>query len=259
VWQRADTLQFIHGFADRLGGSSTGSFQGLNLSVRVGDDTAIVQHNREIALAALGLENARVAMLRQIHSNQVITVGTELPNIPPEADALVTNQANTVLVIETADCYPVLLEDANAGVVAAAHCGWRGTAGRILEHTVSAMQKLGATPGNIRAAIGPGICAAQYPVRFDVIEKFLEAGFPEEQFMDAQSVSDSGSRLFHLDLAKANAWLLESIGVHDVWTSGKCSTDPQFFSYRRDQGQTGRMWSVIAMLEERGKRKEESM
>jgi polyphenol oxidase len=251
VWQCATNIQSIHGFADRQGGRSQGAYQGLNLSIRVGDTEDTVQQNRRAALTALKLEHARVALLKQIHSSQVVFVDDAFFDTePPSADALVTNQKDVVLVIETADCYPVLLEDSRAGIVAAAHCGWRGTASRILEHTVNAMQKLGGSVDQIRAAIGPGICAAQYPVRFDVVEKFLEAGFPETACMDAhsvsQSVSDSGSRLFHMDLARANKWLLESLGVRDVWVSGKCSTNPEFFSYRRDQGQTGRMWSVIA-------------
>ncbi len=247
MWQSAANLESIHGFADRFGGQSLGAYQGLNLSVRVGDNEDAVRQNRRTALAALTLKHARVALLKQVHSNQVVVVSEAFfDHEPPSADALVTNHSDVVLVIETADCYPVLLEDPRAGIVAAAHCGWRGTASRILEHTVSAMQNLGASIDQIRAAIGPGICAAQYPVRLDVVEKFLEAGFPEHAFMDVQSVSDSGSKLFHMDLARANQWLLESLGVNDVWVSGKCSTNPEFFSYRRDQGQTGRMWSVIA-------------
>jgi polyphenol oxidase len=166
---------------------------------------------------------------------------------PPAADALVSTDAAFLLVIETADCYPVLLEDSVAGVVAAAHCGWRGTAGRILENTVAAMQARGAVPKRIRAAIGPGICAAQYPVRLDVLERLREAGFPLPLLVQQEGLSSSGSRLFHLDLAAANQWLLESLGVplEQIWLAGQCSTEDAFFSYRRDHGQTGRMWAVI--------------
>jgi polyphenol oxidase len=246
MWQSGQ-LSSTHGFSQRLGGVSLGAYHSLNLSTRVGDDPAHVAHNRQLALKALG-SRAQPVLLRQIHSNFVVDADQALqaPE-PPAADALVSNNPALLLVIETADCYPVLLEDSQAGVVAAAHCGWRGTAGRILETTVLAMQALGADKRRIRAAIGPGICAAQYPVRLDVLERLREAGFPLELLVQQEGLSSSGSRLFHLDLAAANRWLLESLDVpaKSVWLAGQCSTEATFFSYRRDHGQTGRMWAVI--------------
>jgi YfiH family protein len=202
-----------------------------------------------LALEALDLSSTAVVLLRQIHSSFVIDAADALASSELlAADAIVTNQKNITLVIETADCFPVLLEDKNASVIAAAHCGWRGTAARILEQTVLRMQKLGANPKDIQVAIGPGISAGQYPVRIDVLEQFLTANFPSERFVQEETSSESGSRLFHLDLANANQWLLESIGIPQshIWNAGRCSTQSDFFSYRRDHGQTGRMWSVIS-------------
>ncbi len=247
MWQSSPLLKAVHGFSNRLGGNSVAVYQGLNLSTRVGDLESTVLENRRIALAALNLQPEQVVLLRQIHSSTVFVAGA-VPAEPPIADAVVTAQKGIALVIETADCYPVLLEDKTAGVIAAAHCGWRGTAGRILEQTVQNMVTLGASTTRIQAAIGPGICAAQYEVRMDVLERFLEMGFPETSFMQSEDMSESGSRLFHLDLAAANRWLLEKIGVpkKQIWVSGQCSTETPFFSYRRDHGQTGRMWSLIS-------------
>jgi polyphenol oxidase len=246
MWQTSP-LGAKHGFSQRLGGVSLGAYHSLNLSMRVGDDPNHVAHNRRQALAALG-SHAQPVLLRQIHSSFVVDAAeAALSAEPPAADALVSTDAAFLLVIETADCYPVLLEDSVAGVVAAAHCGWRGTAGRILENTVAEMQARGAVPARIRAAIGPGICAAQYPVRLDVLERLREAGFPLPLLVQQEGLSSSGSRLFHLDLAAANQWLLESLGVppEQIWLAGQCSTEDAFFSYRRDHGQTGRMWAVI--------------
>jgi polyphenol oxidase len=246
MWQ-ISFLNAKHGFSQRLGGVSLGVYHSLNLSMRVGDDPNHVAHNRQRALTALGSQ-AKPVLLQQIHSSFVVDA-TEAAQAdePPAADALVSSDPNLLLVIETADCYPVLLEDSVAGVVAAAHCGWRGTASRILENTILAMQARGADKNRIHAAIGPGICAAQYPVRLDVLERLREAGFPLELLVSQEGLSSSGSRLFHLDLAAANKWLLESLGVPSgqIWLSGQCSTEDAFFSYRRDHGQTGRMWSVI--------------
>ncbi len=248
MWLSSPHLTSIHGFSQRNGGKSLGAYSSLNLSSRVGDELNHVLENRAMALSALGLENASVALLRQIHSSLVVEAATVLARAEPTAaDAIVTNQANIALIIETADCYPVLLEDSQARVIAAAHCGWRGTAARILEKTILEMVQLGAKIEHLRVAIGPGICAGQYPVRLDVLEQFIESGFPLERLVQEEAISESGSRLFHLDIAAANRWLLESLGVPaaQIWSAQQCSTATDYFSYRRDSGQTGRMWNLI--------------
>jgi polyphenol oxidase len=238
MWLLSPNLTSIHGFSTRTGGSSTGDFAGLNLSERVGDHANQVLKNRETALNALGLNLKEVARLHQIHSSLVVNA---VPGAVLEGDALVSNQAKIALVIETADCYPVLLEDRVNGVIGAAHCGWRGSVSKILHNTVSKMLELGAKLEHLKAAIGPGICHNHYSVGLEVREQFLNAGFPEHIFEPSES-------LWKLDLSAANAWLLEACGVpnHQIWQSSACSTDPEFFSYRRDAGKTGRMWSIIA-------------
>ena len=241
MWLHAPNLQSNHGFSTRAGGSSTGDFAGLNLSERVGDDPKRVFENRQQALSTLGLNLDSVARLGQIHSSTVVQA---VAGVVLEGDGLVTNQTNIALVIETADCYPVLLEDRVAGVVGAAHCGWRGSVGKILANTLNQMLGLGAKLEHIRAAIGPGICGNHYTVGIEVRDQFLSAGFPE-------SILEHQDQVWKLDLSAANAWLLENCGVakNQIWRSSACSTDAEFFSYRRDAGKTGRMWSVIANQE----------
>ncbi len=238
MWLHAPNLQSNHGFSTRTGGWSTGDFAGLNLSERVGDDPKRVLENRVLALAKLGLNLESVARLGQIHSSRVVQA---ISGAVLEGDALVTAEANIALVIETADCYPVLLEDRITGVIGAAHCGWRGSVGKILENTVQQMLELGAKLENIHAAIGPGICVEHYAVGLEVKDQFLSAGFPE-------TILEPSDTLWKLDLSAANAWLLKNYGVpkNQIWQSSACSTDSEFFSYRRDAGTTGRMWSIIA-------------
>jgi polyphenol oxidase len=238
MWLNAPNLTSTHGFSTRDAGSSIDCYAGLNLSERVGDDPITVQQNRIAALSNLGLELEQVARLHQIHSS---TVKHAIRGQVLEGDALVTTQPGTALVIETADCYPVLLEDKIAGVVGAAHCGWRGTVGNILANTLSQMLELGAKLERVHAAIGPGICGEHYAVGPEVREQFLNAGFPESIFKPQE-------QLWKLDLSLANALRLKRCGVKtsNIWRSLACSTDPEFFSYRRDAGKTGRMWAVIA-------------
>ena len=248
MWHSAPNIASKHGFSDRVGGVSQGAYTQLNLSSNVGDRLESVEENRVRALEALGLSGMRLARLRQVHSSEVVTLTRDSDlTLLPLADALVTRLRDTVLVIESADCYPVLLEDAQAGVIAAAHCGWRGTASRLLERVLEAMLESGAHLNRIRAALGPGISAAQYVVGADVTVRFAQEGFPQHT-LSGENPSHSGFEQYHVDLLAANRWLLESGGVlpEHIWAIGRCSTESDFFSHRRDHGTTGRMWSVIA-------------
>ena len=244
MWLRAPHLESTHGFSTRAGGVSEAPYASLNLSVRVGDREDRVLENRRVALEALGLKPESVMLLRQVHSGDVVTVdgGTLERSGHIEADALVTALSGVTLAIETADCYPILLEDRALGIVGAAHAGWRGTVARIAANTLEAMVRLGAKPERVRAAIGPGICGANYAVGNEVLERFAEAGFP------GAFVQPDAAGALRADLAAANAWLLEDSGVpaSNIWRADRCSTETDFFSYRRDAGTTGRMWAVIA-------------
>jgi YfiH family protein len=247
VWSSSPNLKSVHGFSLRDGGVSRAQFESLNLSERVGDDIESVRENRRRALDALGLDPTRLARLTQVHSSTVLEAQ---PGETPEGDALVTTERGLALVIETADCFPLLLEDTEAGVVAAAHAGWRGTVAGIAARTVEAMLERGARAERIRAAIGPGICGDCYEVGPEVRDAFLQAGFPGRLFQKrlGEETESGPSAACRLDLREANAWLLRQIGVprENIWASNDCSTGERYFSYRRDGGRTGRSWSVIA-------------
>ena len=233
----APHLSARHAFTTRAGGVSAGAFAGLNLDDRA-DDPAAVQENRRRLAQALDFPEGAFARLNQVHGTQVQAVTA--PGVW-EGDALVTATPGVLLAIGTADCYPLLLEDPVAGVVGAAHAGWKGTVGLIAAQTVEAMTILGAEPANIRAAVGPGICGERYEVGADVARQFREADLGD-------FVLNVGGRT-HLDLAGANRAVLRRAGLPDaqVWVSGRCSTEPDFYSYRRDAGTTGRMWAVIGL------------
>ena len=251
MWHSAPNIASAHGFSDRIGGVSNEPYAQLNLSSNVGDLLRSVEENRRLALTALGFGEHRLARLRQVHSSEVVTLtrDSDLTHLPM-ADALVTKLRGVVLVIESADCYPVLLEDRQAGVIGAAHCGWRGTASKLLERVLEEMQESGAALERIQVAVGPGICAANYVVGADVLVRFAQAGFPQQTYMDSgRGLSHSGIEQYCVNLSTANRWMLEGGGVlpEQIWAMDRCSTEGDFFSHRRDHGTTGRMWSVIAL------------
>ncbi|GGL82371.1 laccase domain protein [Deinococcus aerolatus] len=233
----APHLNAPHAFSTRVGGVSVGAYRGLNLDDRE-DDTPLVAENRRRLAAALGFDAAHFARLDQVHGTSVIAV--DGPGLWT-GDALVSRTPGVLLAIGTADCYPLLLEDPEAGVIGAAHAGWKGTLGRIAQNTVQAMCALGARPERIRAAVGPGICGERYGVGAEVAGKFAEAGLGD-------FIHERGGQP-HLDLAGANRAVLLGAGVNEenIWLSGRCSTESDFYSYRRDAGETGRMWAVIGL------------
>lgn len=198
----------------------------------------MVAENRRRLATALGFDAAQFARLDQVHGTDVIVVDGPGDWI---GDALVSATPSVLLAIGTADCYPLLLEDLEAGVIGAAHAGWKGTLGRIAEKTVQAMCELGARPERIRAAVGPGICEERYGVGADVAAKFAAAGLGEFVLTRGEQP--------HLDLAGANRAVLLEAGISEenIWLSGRCSTETDFYSYRRDAGKTGRMWAVIGL------------
>ena len=248
-------LRAAHAFTSRTGGVSVGPFAGLNLDDRQDDKQAVAENRRRL-VSGLGFGLEQVSLLTQVHGAEVVQAHCGRQQA---ADAQVTDRPGVLLAIATADCYPLLLEDPEAGVLGtgvlgAAHAGWRGTAGDIPGHTVQAMCRLGARPERIRAAVGPGISAARYPVGPEVVRAFQQAGLG--QFLIHQvpttppvSVSPAASdgAAQHLDLCAANLFLLERAGLRPehLWASGRCSTEEHFYSYRRDAGTTGRMWAVI--------------
>jgi hypothetical protein len=221
-----------HGFFGRDGGVSTGLYASLNCGPGSRDDKAAVGENRARIAAALGPE-ARLTSLAQIHSPLVHVVGPDWDTAThPEGDGMVTATSGLALGILTADCAPVLFADAQAGVIGAAHAGWKGAIGGVLEATLTAMESLGASRARIAAAIGPCISQRNYEVGFDFRDRFLEqGGLRMRRFF----VPSSTEGHYRFDLEGYVAHRLELAGVAAVERLGVCTYPPEngFFSFRR--------------------------
>ncbi|QNT70590.1 peptidoglycan editing factor PgeF [Defluviicoccus vanus] len=240
-----------HAFFSREGGVSEGIYASLNCGLGSGDDPERVHHNRAQAMVRLQLPPAALATARQVHSARAVIIDRPWrEGERPDADGLVTNQPGVALGILTADCAPVLFADAEAGVIGAAHAGWRGAWDGILAATVAAMLKLGARPERIAAVVGPCIRQPSYEVSEAFRRQFVE----DEPANAALFVPSSRAEHFRFDLAgyvqrRLQAMALGSIAVlpHDTFA------DPaQFFSFRRvtlnGGGDYGRMLSAIALV-----------
>jgi YfiH family protein len=171
-------LSVRHGFFTRQGGVSEGPYASLNCSLSGADRREAVMENRARAARAIGADPAHLVGLRQVHGAEVVRV-TEpwQPGAGPAADAMVTDRPGIALGIVTADCAPVLFADAAAGVIGAAHAGWRGAVAGVLEATLAAMAALGARAERTVAAIGPCIGQASYEVAADLYEAVGDARF----------------------------------------------------------------------------------
>jgi purine-nucleoside/S-methyl-5'-thioadenosine phosphorylase / adenosine deaminase len=221
-----------HAFFTREGGVSSGLHASLNGGIGSTDDAAHVTENRSRMARALGVEPPRLLTLYQIHSPHVVVAEAPwMPQARPRADGIVTRIPALAIGVATADCGPVLLADPQARVVGAAHAGWRGALAGIVEATVAAMERLGAAPSRIRAALGPMIRQRNYEVGRDVIQRFaVEDPASEVFFIPA---SRDGHALF--DLGGYVALRLRRAGVAQIEDLGVCTyADPaRFFSYRR--------------------------
>ncbi len=237
-----------HAFFTRRGGVSDGIFAELNCGPGSNDDPASVRDNRARALAALDLPGGPLVTAHQVHSARAVTV--EQPwadDERPRADALVTRRRGIVLGVLTADCAPVLLADAKAGVVGAVHAGWRGALDGVLEACVAEMESLGAARGEIVAGIGPCIGKRSYEVGPEFPAPFLE------QCSDNGEFFLTGERPGHFlfDLKGFAARRLALMGLADVQIL-PCDTfreEERFYSYRRSckrgESDYGRLLSAI--------------
>jgi YfiH family protein len=213
-----------HGFFTRRGGVSQGAYASLNCGLRGEDDPDHVAANRARAAAALAAAPAALVTLRQVHGARVLRVTAPLDATREEADALVTDRPGVVLGVLTADCAPVLFEDRAAGVIGAAHAGWRGAAGGVLEATVEAMEALGAARARIAAVIGPCIAQSSYEVRED-----LRAAVGDVRFF----TPGRDAAHFQFDLAGFCAHRLSGIGSIAILAADTCADEARFFSHRR--------------------------
>jgi YfiH family protein len=237
-----------HGFLGRGGGVSDGLCAGLNVGFGSGDDRAAIEENRRRAVAAAA-PGARLVTVHQIHSPDAVYAASPWPDdARPDADALVTDRPGLALGILTADCTPVLFVDRQAGVIAAAHAGWKGAFGGVIEATLALMEKRGADRGRVAAAIGPVIARKSYEVDEAFARRFAEGDRANERFF---SPGRAGHHQFDLEayvlarLADAGVTRAEALGL-DTYA------EPQrFFSYRRathkGEPSYGRQLSLIAL------------
>jgi YfiH family protein len=238
-----------HGFFTRRGGVSVGAFASLNCSLASRDDPEAVRENRRRAAAALGLPGSALAGLTQVHGAAVAVLEAPWPEERrPQADALVTRRPGVALSIVTADCAPVLFADAEAGVIGAAHAGWRGAVAGVLEATVEAMLALGARRDAIRAVIGPCIRQPSYEVGPDLRAAVLARDAADARFFAA------GRRegRWQFDLAGYCLARLAAAGVKAECTPHDTLVlEADFFSHRRNMlaggGPIGHQLSAIAL------------
>lgn len=235
-----------HGFFGRAGGASSGVFAGLNCGYGSSDQHEAVTINRARVAGAMQVTPDTLLGVHQVHSADVVTVLD--PAAPrPNADAMVTALSDVALSILTADCQPVLFADPVAGVIGAAHAGWKGALSGVLEATVEAMLALGAHAADIRAVIGPAISQRAYEVGPEFFETMMAADDGAGRFF-AQGVGDR----MQFDLPGFGLYRLRQAGVGQAeWTRHCTYADPaRFFSYRRSvhakEADYGRLIAVIA-------------
>ncbi|MBP0462681.1 peptidoglycan editing factor PgeF [Roseomonas sp. PWR1] len=238
-----------HGFFTRRGGVSSGAFAALNCSLSGKDDADAVAENRRRAADALGVPGDALAALTQVHGPDVAVLDAPWPlDARPKADAMVTRRPGVALGIVTADCAPVLFADAGAGVIGAAHAGWRGAVAGVLEATIDAMVALGARRASIVTAVGPCIRQPSYEVAADLRDAVLARDAADARFFAPGRREDR----WQFDLAGYCAARLSAASVAvEVTPHDTLAAEADFFSHRRNTlaggGPIGHQLSAIAL------------
>jgi YfiH family protein len=223
----------------RAGGVSKPPFETFNLGDHVGDDPAAVAANRARLARAIGLGTGRVVWMNQVHGDRVEVVDEPRDASFDDTDALVTRVPRLALAVVTADCVPVLLADARAGVAAAVHAGRVGAQRGVVARTVETMLKLGAQAQDISALLGPAVSGRNYEVPAAMADE-VEAALPASRATTAAGKPG-------LDLRAGIACQLKDLGVISIDIDPRCTVaDPALFSHRRD-APTGRLASLVWM------------
>lgn len=225
-------------FTGRSAGAGLEPYTGLNLGGSVGDDPAVVEANRTALAAALGVGRRRLLFMNQVHGDQVLVVRGPWSAGVPNADAMVSDEPGLALAVLVADCVPVLLHDAGAGVVAAVHAGRRGLLAEVVPRALDQMRDLGA--GEISATVGPSVCGRCYEVPADLVER-AAAVTPSSR---ARSWTGTAA----IDVAAGLVEQLEAGGVAITWVTGCTREHRDLYSYRRDHV-TGRFAGVVLLRE----------
>ena len=241
----------VQGFTTRHEGISRPPYNSLNLGTTTLDQQHNVEGNRSLLARAFGVTQEALVTVRQVHGCDILVI--DEPNednshfLTVECDAIITNQPDILIGVCVADCVPILLLDPDKQVVAAVHAGWQGTAATLVSKTVAAMKsQFGCNAATLQAAIGPCISQCCYEVDAPVKQAFAQSGL----VWDSLTVP-SGDGKWRLDLAAANRVLLASAGIPEnsiqVADMCVCCQREQFFSYRRDNGETGRQMGFIML------------
>ena len=233
------------------------AYSGVNLCDYVGDDALSVLDARLTLAMQLGVDLDDLVMPRQTHSCRVAVVDERFRTMDIDkqeqalegVDALVTKLQGLVIGVNTADCVPIVLVDGQAGIIAAAHAGWRGTVGRIAKAVVEEMCRQGASADRIQAAMGPSICQDCFEVGDEVVDAFRKARFN----LDDIVVRNATTGKAHIDLRAANRAVLVAAGVPggNIVESQHCSRceHDRFFSARRLGINSGRTFTGICLVE----------
>jgi YfiH family protein len=237
-----------HGFLGRRGGVSAGALAGLNVGYGSNDERAAIDENRRLAIAALA-PAAALATVHQVHSAEVVRADAPWPKDErPRADAIVTDRPNLLLGILTADCAPVLFADHEAGVVGAAHAGWRGALAGVTDSTIAAMQRLGARRERIHAAVGPCIGQPSYEVDDAFRSRFVAEDPGNERFF---ATDPAGKPHFALEAYVVHRLVAAGIDEVEALNLDTYAAPERFYSYRRathrGEADYGRQLSAIAL------------
>ena len=238
IFQKFDSLLGVQ--SKRHGGVSSKPFQSLNLGLNTDDNYKNVTENRKRLFSALNIHEEQIAATHQVHGNKVIEVSKSI--YVKGYDALITQQKNIFLAVTIADCVPVLIYDKGTQAVAAIHAGWRGTAENIIKETTEKMSlSFGTRAQDCFAYIGTCIDECSFEVDEDVAQHFLSQ----------YKRWDKRKKKFFIDLKKANEHQLLAFGVPEkqieISPYSTVLDNRDYFSYRKENGKTGRMLAIIGM------------
>jgi YfiH family protein len=238
----------LHGFMGRRGGKSVGAYAGLNISYRVGDDPKVVSQNVCDMKLAVGIHDGKIVTMRQVHSDNIIEVKDRQLKEAGEADGMVTAESGIYLGVLTADCVPLLFIAPKQRLAAAVHAGWRGTLAGIAEKAARLFKsQYDVAANDLEVALGPSIGACCYEVKDDVAGPLMK----KWGSLTTPSISVKDGKAF-VNLSRLNRDILREAGVpgKQLFQVGPCTryAADDFFSYRREGGETGRQISVIGWL-----------
>ncbi len=237
-----------HGFLGRRGGVSKSELAGLNVGYGSSDDRSAIDENRRRAVTAVAA-NTELVTVHQVHSAEAVVAEHSWPQEHrPRADAMVTDRPGLLLGILTADCAPVLFADEHAGVVGAAHAGWRGALAGVTDSTIAAMERLGARRDHIHAAVGPCIAQPSYEVDEAFRARFLEQDGDNGRFFTS---TRGGKPHFDLEAYVVHRLIAAGIGEVEALNLDTYADTDRFYSYRRathrGEADYGRQLSAIAV------------